>query len=215
MTSGDQGPRRIGQWLYLKPESIETYKECHAAVWPEVLEQIKDSNICDCKFKFDVYAEVLLTRHLSHSCCYPFFLVIWFPYHHFFHIRLPNISHVDPLLVPIHCINQQHISFLHINPSSCPITYCLHHPYLRTHFHSDSIFLSLHPRPMLFASLKYVGNAFDADMARMAANPKVQEWWRMTDGMQESPVEGAVGSLEASKGNGGWWGQSEEVFRLE
>lgn len=68
---------------------------------------------------------------------------------------------------------------------------------------------------MLFASLKYVGNAFDADMARMAANPKVQEWWRMTDGMQESPVEGAVGSLEASKGNGGWWGQSEEVFRLE
>jgi L-rhamnose mutarotase len=44
----DQGPRRIGQWLYLKPEKIEEYKKCHAQVWPEVLEQIKDSNIKDC-----------------------------------------------------------------------------------------------------------------------------------------------------------------------
>ncbi|OAK93795.1 L-rhamnose 1-epimeras-like protein [Phaeosphaeriaceae sp. SRC1lsM3a] len=117
-----QGPRRIGQWLYLKAESIDAYKECHAAVWPEVLEQIKDSNISD-----------------------------------------------------------------------------------------YSIFLSLHPRPMLFASFKYTGQSFDADMARMAANPKVQEWWAMTDGMQESPIEGAKGS--AAKG--GWWGAGEEVFYLE
>jgi hypothetical protein len=52
MTSTNQGPRRIGQWLYLKPESIEEYKKCHAAVWPEVLEQIKDSNIRDCDTLF-------------------------------------------------------------------------------------------------------------------------------------------------------------------
>lgn len=44
----NQGPRRIGQWLYLRPECIDAYKKCHAAVWPEVLEQIKDSNIADC-----------------------------------------------------------------------------------------------------------------------------------------------------------------------
>ena len=75
----------------------------------------------------------------------------------------------------------------------------------------DSIFLSISPRPTLFASFKYVGNAFDEDMARMAANPKVQEWWRMTDGMQESPVEGAIGSKDGP----GWWGQTEEVFYLE
>ncbi|KAJ4330975.1 hypothetical protein N0V87_009560, partial [Didymella glomerata] len=43
----NQGPRRIGQWLYLRPECIDAYKKCHAAVWPEVLEQIKDSNIAD------------------------------------------------------------------------------------------------------------------------------------------------------------------------
>jgi hypothetical protein len=47
-TSAHQGPRRIGQWLYLKPASIPEYKKCHAAVWPAVLEQIKDSNIKDC-----------------------------------------------------------------------------------------------------------------------------------------------------------------------
>jgi L-rhamnose mutarotase len=48
MSSTNQGPRRVGQWLYLRPESIDEYKKCHAAVWPEVLEQIKDSNIRDC-----------------------------------------------------------------------------------------------------------------------------------------------------------------------
>jgi L-rhamnose mutarotase len=46
-------------------------------------------------------------------------------------------------------------------------------------------------------------------MARMAANKKVQEWWAMTDGMQDSPVEGAKGS---ANGGPGWWGQTEEVF---
>ncbi|KAK6540440.1 hypothetical protein TWF694_009235 [Orbilia ellipsospora] len=117
-----QGPRRIAQWIYLKPECIEEYKKCHAAVWPEVLEQIKGSNVRD-----------------------------------------------------------------------------------------YSIFLSLEPRPTLFASFKYVGNDFDGDMARMAANPKVQEWWDMTDGMQESPVEGAVGSASGP----GWWGQTEEVFYVD
>jgi hypothetical protein len=47
-TSKPQGPRHVGQFLYLRPECIPEYKKCHAAVWPEVLEQIKDSNIEDC-----------------------------------------------------------------------------------------------------------------------------------------------------------------------
>jgi L-rhamnose mutarotase len=142
-SSSPQGPRRIGQFLYLKPTSIAEYKKCHAAVWPAVLEQIKDSNIVDCNF----------------SLC-----------------PLPAQSNPP-------------------NPPPPPI---------------DSIFLTLSPRPTLFASFKYTGTAFDADMARMAANEKVQEWWRMTDGMQESPIEGAVGSANA----GGWWGQMEEVFHV-
>jgi L-rhamnose mutarotase len=31
----------------LKRESYEAYKECHAAVWPAVLQQIKDCNLID------------------------------------------------------------------------------------------------------------------------------------------------------------------------
>lgn len=42
-------PKRVAQWLYVRPEKLEEYKKCHAAVWPAVLEQIKDSNIIDCK----------------------------------------------------------------------------------------------------------------------------------------------------------------------
>jgi L-rhamnose mutarotase len=146
MTSTNQGPRRLGQYLYLKPDRIEEYKKCHAAVWPEVLKQIESSNIRDCAL-FPISSSHLF--HLKRT----FFLCIF----------------------------------------------------------SDSIFLSLLPRPTLFASFKYVGNSFDEDMARMAANPKVQEWWRMTDGMQQSPVDGAVGSKDGP----GWWGVMEEVFHVE
>lgn len=53
--AANQGHRRIGQWLYLRPECIDAYKKCHAAVWPEVLEQIKDSNIKDCTSSFPLY----------------------------------------------------------------------------------------------------------------------------------------------------------------
>ena len=41
--------RRFAQIVKLKPEFEEKYKECHANVWPEVLKQIKDCNIEDCK----------------------------------------------------------------------------------------------------------------------------------------------------------------------
>lgn len=149
MTKTNQGPRRIGQWLYLKPERIEEYKQCHAAVWPEVLDQIKDSNIKDCE-------QDHTPRDKASA-----------------HLRFVSIANYQKTI--------------------------------------DSIYLSLTPKPTLFASFKYVGNAFDEDMARMAANPKVQEWWRMTDSMQESPVEGAQGSATGP----GWWGQTEEVFYLE
>ncbi|KAH8926584.1 DUF718 domain protein [Atractiella rhizophila] len=118
-------PKRIAQWIHLKKDRVEEYKQCHAAVWPAVLEQIKDSNIVDYSIFFDA------------------------------------------------------------------------------------------SRSVLFASFKYVGTDWDADMAAMAANPKVQEWWSMTDGMQTSPVDGALGSYAASQGAPSWWGQTEEVFRFD
>lgn len=35
--------------MKLKPEYYDKYKEVHAAVWPEVLRQIKACNIVDCR----------------------------------------------------------------------------------------------------------------------------------------------------------------------
>lgn len=38
---------------------------------------------------------------------------------------------------------------------------------------------------ILFASFKYVGYDYAGDMEKMRDNPKVREWWAMTDKMQE------------------------------
>ena len=82
-------PRRIGQIIRLKRESLEAYKECHAAVWPAVLQQIKDCNISDYSIYLD---ETSMT---------------------------------------------------------------------------------------LFATMKWSGSDFDADMEKMRSNPEVQRWWQL------------------------------------
>ncbi|KAI0805083.1 DUF718-domain-containing protein [Xylaria sp. FL0064] len=111
--------RRIAQIVKLKPEFVNKYKEVHAAVWPEVLRQIKVCNIRD---------------------------------YSIFH---------DP------------------------------------------------GTGILFASFKYVGFDYAGDMERMRENPKVREWWAMTDGFQESLVPGAKNS---ESGDPAWWRELEEVF---
>lgn len=42
-------PRRFAQIVHLKPSALAAYKECHANVWPEVLQLIKECNMVDCK----------------------------------------------------------------------------------------------------------------------------------------------------------------------
>ncbi|RKU41980.1 hypothetical protein DL546_001722 [Coniochaeta pulveracea] len=121
MTSSSAG-RRYAQIVKLKPEFYEEYKNCHAAVWPEVLKQIKDCHIQDYSIYFDDYSKIL------------------------------------------------------------------------------------------FAYFKYVGDDYESDMEKMRANPKVREWWRMTDGFQESLVPGAVSS---EAGEPGWWKPLEEVFHVD
>lgn len=54
-----------------------------------------------------------------------------------------------------------------------------------------------------------MGTDYAADMERMRANPKVREWWRMTDQMQESLVPGAK---DSESGDPSWWKPVEEVF---
>jgi len=57
------------------------------------------------------------------------------------------------------------------------------------------------PLQLLIANFKYTGSDFEADMAKIGEDPETRRWWIITDGMQESLVEG-------SKGSGGdlpWW----------
>ena len=58
---------------------------------------------------------------------------------------------------------------------------------------------------LLFGYMEYTGNDFKADMAQMAADPKTQEWWKLTDPCQE-PLETVA--------KGEWWAPMEEVFHI-
>ncbi|OWP00112.1 hypothetical protein B2J93_8683 [Marssonina coronariae] len=57
--------------------------------------------------------------------------------------------------------------------------------------------------------LKQIKDSNIEDLERMKDNPKVQEWWRMTDSFQESFVPGAKNSYD---GEPPWWKGVEEVF---
>jgi L-rhamnose mutarotase len=58
----------------------------------------------------------------------------------------------------------------------------------------------------LYAYFEYVGDDFDADMAKMAADPKTQEWWAIMGPMQQ-PLE--------TREKGEWWANMEEVFHTD
>lgn len=55
----------------------------------------------------------------------------------------------------------------------------------------------------LFSYFEYVGNDFEADMERMAADSTTQEWWDVCKPMQ-IPLE--------SRKEGEWWSDMESVF---
>ena len=59
---------------------------------------------------------------------------------------------------------------------------------------------------LLFAYFEYVGEDFTADMAAMAADPVIQEWWARTDAMQEPLPERAPGD---------WWLTIPEIFHTD
>jgi L-rhamnose mutarotase len=63
-----------------------------------------------------------------------------------------------------------------------------------------------HKDGYLFAYFEYVGDDFDADMAKMAADPKTQEWWDIMMPMQQ-PLE--------TRAEGEWWANMERVFHCD
>ena len=66
-----------------------------------------------------------------------------------------------------------------------------------------TIFLREHT---LFAYFEYVGDDFAGDMAKMAADPKTQEWWAIMEPMQEPFPD---------RRSGEWWSRMEEVFHTD
>jgi len=59
---------------------------------------------------------------------------------------------------------------------------------------------------VLFGYLEYHGANIKEDWARMAADPKTQEWWALMEPMQE-PLR--------TRKKGEWWAEMEEVFHLD
>jgi L-rhamnose mutarotase len=106
--------RRCGSVIRLLPEREEEYRRLHAAVWPDVLRRIRDSNI-----------------------------------------------------------------------------------------RNYSIFLR---DGWLFGYYEYVGVDYEADMAAMAADPVMREWWQLTDPCQSRLDTAAVGEQ---------WAPMGEVFHVD
>ncbi len=56
---------------------------------------------------------------------------------------------------------------------------------------------------LLFSYLEYIGDDFEADMAKMAEDSVTREWWKLTDPCQV-PLE--------TRAEGEWWANKEEIF---
>ncbi len=59
---------------------------------------------------------------------------------------------------------------------------------------------------LLFAYFEYAGEDYAGDMARMAADPKTQEWWAVCQPLQSKVPE--AGPEE-------WWATIREVFHTD
>jgi len=59
---------------------------------------------------------------------------------------------------------------------------------------------------MLFAYFEYIGDDYEADMAKIAADETTQKWWAVCGPMQ-NPVE--------DRAEGEWWKTIEEVFHTD
>ncbi len=63
-----------------------------------------------------------------------------------------------------------------------------------------------HKDGYLFSYFEYTGDDFEADMAKMAADPVTQQWWEHCQPCQE-PLD--------TRQEGEWWAEMEEVFHVD
>lgn len=57
----------------------------------------------------------------------------------------------------------------------------------------------------LFSYLEYVGDDYEADMARIAQDPAMHAWWALCEPLQH-PLD--------SRAAGEWWAPMDELFHL-
>ncbi|MDB5657536.1 MAG: hypothetical protein JWS10_151 [Cypionkella sp.] len=65
-----------------------------------------------------------------------------------------------------------------------------------------SIFLK-EPENLLFSYFEYTGTDYEADMAKMAADPTTQKWWAVNMPLQR-PLD--------TRKDGEWWADMTEIF---
>jgi L-rhamnose mutarotase len=73
----------------------------------------------------------------------------------------------------------------------------------RSNIRNYSIFLK---DGLLFSYFEYIGNDYEEDMARIGQDVVTQDWWKLTDPMQE-PLE--------TRKEGEWWTSMDEIFYRE
>ena len=59
---------------------------------------------------------------------------------------------------------------------------------------------------LLFSYYEYTGTDYQADMDKMAADPKTQDWWAICKPLQ-TPLD--------TRAEGEWWADMEEVYHLD
>lgn len=70
------------------------------------------------------------------------------------------------------------------------------------HISNYSIFLK-EPENLLFSYFEYSGTDYEADMAKMAADPETQKWWAVNKPLQR-PLD--------TRAPGEWWAGMSEIF---
>ena len=62
------------------------------------------------------------------------------------------------------------------------------------------------PENLLFGYWEYHGADFAADAAKMAADPRTQDWWAIN-----MPLQSALSTKKEDE----WWAMAEEIFHLD
>ena len=68
-----------------------------------------------------------------------------------------------------------------------------------------SIFLK-EPENLMFSYFEYHGSDYEADMAKMAADPETQRWWAINMPLQR-PLD--------TRNSGEWWAGMTEIFHVD